>query len=125
MVVDDDRDARAMTMHLLELAGFQTDGATNGAEALEKLRAASTIPDLILLDLMMPVMDGRTLRSHLRRDSRLSGIPVVVLSSVASDRAIDDVAAILQKPCDPDRLLFTLHGACVHQRRQGNPPSAH
>src|SRR5215218_4757012 len=81
LVVEDDEDLREMMGHLLQAEGFRPDLAGDGAEALDKLRATPEQPDLILLDLMMPRMDGWTFRREQEGEPALANIPVVVVSA--------------------------------------------
>jgi CheY-like chemotaxis protein len=110
MIVEDDLAVRETVQELLEEEGYRVIPASNGREALERLHQASA-PSVILIDLMMPVMDGWQLRAELARDPRLSGIPVVVMSA---DARVEQkakglsVAAILQKPVTLDHLLDTV-----------------
>jgi signal transduction histidine kinase/DNA-binding response OmpR family regulator len=78
LIVDDDNDARELLERLAKRMNYHTIVASNGAEALEKAR--TTRPDLILLDLHMPVMDGWTVLEKLRADAELSHIPTIVVS---------------------------------------------
>ena len=78
LVTDDDEDLRLMCQMYLEFEGFRVSQAENGAEALEAARRES--PDLILLDLMMPVMDGWECLSGLKSDPTLRDIPVFVIT---------------------------------------------
>src|SRR5437879_6509382 len=80
LVVEDDTATRDALSLILEAEGFGVMGAANGQEALDQLRG-SRRPDLILLDLMMPVMDGWQFRRAQAQDPALSAIPVVVLSA--------------------------------------------
>jgi len=110
MIVEDDPAVREIVQELLEEEGYRVIPASNGREALERLHQASA-PSVILIDLMMPVMDGWQLRAELARDPRLSGIPVVVMSA---DTGVErkaqglSVAAVLQKPVTLDDLLATV-----------------
>ena len=81
LIVEDDPDIRDTIIDILEDAGFNAYGAKNGNEALDKLRNAAALPCLILLDLMMPGMDGRTFREVQLKMPELSGIPVVLISA--------------------------------------------
>jgi CheY-like chemotaxis protein len=107
LVVEDDRDTRAVMKILLELEGYHVETAANGAEALGKLRAGLK-PCLILLDLMMPGMDGFQFMNEKRNDRTLSPIPVIISSGMydaklnAAHLQADDY---LQKPVERDRLL--------------------
>ncbi len=108
LVVEDDLDIREVLDGLLSLEGFQVHGCSNGREALEWLRI-STRPDLILLDLMMPVMDGWQFRVIQKDDPRLSTIPVLALSADATAKAAAiDADAYLKKPVDYDTLIDTI-----------------
>jgi CheY-like chemotaxis protein len=114
LVVDDDADIREILVEVIEDHGYRASGAANGLEALQRLRGGMR-PCLILLDLMMPVMNGPTFRAEQRRDPALAGIPVVVLSAYRG--AFDDVdamgaKAILDKPVDLHRILRVIEDAC-------------
>jgi CheY-like chemotaxis protein len=116
LVVDDDPDLREMMAQLLALEGFDASTAANGRDALDRLDAGP-IPQVILLDLMMPVMDGRQFLKECRRIPACAGIPVIVLSA-ASDRApVVKADAIFKKPLDFGRLVDTVrHYASPGQR---------
>ena len=108
LVVEDDEGIRESIIMLLEEHGFQATGAPDGRSALLALRAATELPGLILLDLMMPVLDGWAFRTQQLADPRLAAIPVVILSATNEPaRAARDlhVEEILQKPLDVPRLL--------------------
>lgn len=108
LVIDDDTDIREGLREILEDAGYVVTEARNGREALGTLRAAATLPDLILLDLMMPVMDGFQFRREQLADPRLATIPVAVLSA---DGQLGERAGALgnalwlRKPIHLDQLL--------------------
>src|SRR5262245_56142664 len=89
LIVEDDADLREMMAQILTMEGFDSATATNGREALEYLSHSSDIPQLILLDLMMPVMDGWEFQRQRRRDPVLADVPVVVLSALDERRAGD------------------------------------
>lgn len=80
LVVDDDHDIRETMEVALELGGFRVQAVANGAEALAFLRCAGRRPDVIVLDLMMPVMNGYEFREEQLRDPDLADIPVLVLT---------------------------------------------
>jgi CheY-like chemotaxis protein len=113
LIVEDDHDTREMLGHFLELEGYEVEKAANGREALDALRAADDA-SAILLDLMMPVMDGWQFRAVQRQDESLARIPVVVLTAAgARDRMPPiDADAWLAKPVDLDVLLDTLAPFC-------------
>src|SRR5690349_23695253 len=83
LVVEDDFDLRDALVPILEYEGHRVVSAANGKEALERLRTMPP-PSLILLDLMMPVMDGEQFRAQQLRDPALASIPVVIVSAHAS-----------------------------------------
>ena len=86
LVVDDDRDIRDSLIEMLEDHGYPATGAANGAEALEALRTRPR-PSLILLDLMMPVMDGRGFREEQLKNPAWADIPVIVISAYGNIEA--------------------------------------
>lgn len=113
LVVDDDPDICEIFKDLLESYGYLVTTAENGADALDKLRAGED-PGLILLDLMMPVMDGIQFRDEQVRDPSLAAIPVVIVSAggdVAAKAAAAGVEG-LSKPVDIDVLLATVGRFC-------------
>ena len=95
-----------MMAQLLSLEGFRAATAANGREALEYLQGPDEKPDVILLDLMMPVMDGWQFREAQLHDPELSNIPVVVLSAVKDEKV--SAKRHFSKPCDLDDLLDTV-----------------
>jgi len=112
LIVEDDADLREMMAQLLTLEGFSTAAVANGREALAYLRS-NAAPDVILLDLMMPVMDGWEFRRQQQRDSDMAGVPVIVLSALDQPRAADvEADAFLKKPLDFDRLLELIRRYC-------------
>jgi CheY-like chemotaxis protein len=112
LIVEDDADLRDMMAQLLLLEGFSAQAVGNGREALDYLREGDP-PDLILLDLMMPVMDGWEFRRAQRRDPKVANVPVIVLSALDQSR-VGDVGevAFLKKPLDFDRLLDLVRKYC-------------
>jgi CheY-like chemotaxis protein len=108
LLVDDYPDAREMYTEYLEFSGFDVVEASNGMEALQ--RAADTAPDIILMDLSLPVMDGWEATRRLKADHRTAGIPVVALtghalagiSEGAKNAGCD---AFVTKPCLPEDLV--------------------
>jgi CheY-like chemotaxis protein len=111
-VVEDDVDTRDMLGRFLELEGFQVELASNGKQALERLQSG-VHPCVILLDLMMPVMDGWQFRRHQIQDRELAGIPVIVVSAAGRDRISEiDANAYLSKPVDLELLLERVSHYC-------------
>ena len=108
LIVEDADDLREMLVEFLDLEGFDPTAARHGAEALAILHEADTLPIAVVLDLMMPVMDGWQLCAQLRANERLAQIPVLVMSAVADRYPENDAVAVLQKPLDFDALLAAL-----------------
>jgi CheY-like chemotaxis protein len=112
LVVDDDQDIRDALCELLRDEGYLAVAAANGAEALSYLNVRE-LPCVILLDLMMPIMDGWEFRRQQQGDPRFSSIPVVVITAAgeqyASTIAVDRV---LPKPLQLDSVLETLEAFC-------------
>lgn len=79
LIVDDEPDVRFMLRFILEQGGYEVDEAINGSSALEMLRGGS--PDLVITDLMMPLMDGNELIERLRSDPATRSIPIMSLTS--------------------------------------------
>lgn len=112
LLIDDDPDVRLIVGSGLELVGgFEVVPAGSGQEGLEL--AGEEPPDAIIVDLMMPTMDGRATVAAIREDTRLRSIPVVLLTAAAG--GLDDSAwrgvdadAVLGKPVDPDVLVGEL-----------------
>ncbi len=114
LLVEDNADMRESVAMLLSYHGYQVSTAANGQEALDRL-ATMARPCLILLDLMMPVMDGWTFRSELIRRQKFSDIPVVILSG--ADDAEDAVHRLrcvdyLAKPFPPEYLYRVVRDYC-------------
>ena len=108
MVVDDDDEIREALSDVLTDEGYEVVGARDGHQALKYLREGQR-PNAILLDLWMPVMDGWQLRHELLSESKLSDIPVIVLTAVRDQRAQGlMVADVLTKPVQLERLLGAL-----------------
>jgi CheY-like chemotaxis protein len=102
LIVDDETDIREAIAELLAEEGYDVEGARDGAEALTKARRCH--PSLVLLDLMMPGMNGWEFRAKQRGDPELAAIPVVVLSALGRVPGVD-AAGFLQKPFELDDLL--------------------
>jgi two-component system, cell cycle response regulator DivK len=108
LLVDDYPDAREMYSEYLQFSGFDVVEATNGMEALKS--AVESSPDIILMDLSLPVMDGWEATRRLKADERTASIPVVALTghalagiSEGAKRAGCD--AFVTKPCLPEDLV--------------------
>lgn len=114
LVVEDDPDIRATLCEALEDHGYSPVGAGNGVEALDYLRSEGERPCLILLDLMMPVMDGQAFRTEQRADTALADIPVVVISAYrdVEKQAAELATDYLSKPVRLEVLLETARKHC-------------
>jgi CheY-like chemotaxis protein len=116
LAIDDDADFREGLTDVLDEFGYRVRTAANGREALEALRTEPA-PDVILLDLRMPEMDGRTFRREQARDEKLSGIPLVVVSgSLEVDEEAESLgaSAVLPKPFGVDELLKSIETVIQH-----------
>src|SRR5713101_6732519 len=82
LVIEDDRGQREALSEILSRQGYEVQCATNGSEALELMRRSNSLPRLILLDLMMPDMDGWGFRDQQRRDRALAEVPLVVMTTL-------------------------------------------
>ncbi len=106
LVCDDEKDVVELISFLLEKDGYAVVTAKNGREALEVV--AKEIPDLILLDVMMPEMDGYTVQTRLQEDPKTKNIPIIILTAKGQMRDVfamsSNVAAYMEKPFDPKSL---------------------
>jgi CheY-like chemotaxis protein len=135
LLVDDYPDAREMYSEYLDFAGFDVVEAANGMEALA--RAVDASPDIILMDLSLPVMDGWEATRRLKADRRTAGIPVVALTGHALAGISDGAKqagcdAFVTKPCLPEdlvreicRILDREPGGASRSRRSGKHAKAH
>lgn len=117
LVVDDDVDIREPLVELLAGEGYRVLAAANGLEALAVARRDR--PDLILLDLLMPVMSGQEFRAEQAQDPSLASIPVVAISASASGA---DATAFLPKPFGVDELLGLVR--CLSTAAAAGSPSS-
>lgn len=108
LVVDDDPDVVELVSYNLKRSGYAISTASDGAEAIKKARTLA--PDLILLDVMMPELDGFEVCEILRRDSTTAAIPIMMLTALSSEMARMEglgsgANAFLSKPFSPRVLL--------------------
>ena len=118
LLAEDHDDNRFALLAVLQRDGYAVLGARDGREAVEM--AAEHLPDLIVMDLAMPVMDGREALRALKGNARTSTIPVVALTAMsltvnADELVAEGFAALLTKPCMPPHLLAEV-------RRRIGPP---
>jgi len=120
LVVDDEPEIVTLLRFVLEKDGYKILDASNGAVALERLgidppQPGNSLPDLIILDIMMPVMDGYTLNSRLQKEPKTQVIPILVLTAKGQKmrdlfEMAPNVAAYVQKPFDPKMLRELIAG---------------
>jgi two-component system, chemotaxis family, chemotaxis protein CheY len=110
MVVEDDADLQEALSEALQEEGYRVRSARNGREALQKLSSEENRPNLIVLDLMMPMMNGWEFLHERSRHSGLSRIPVLVLTASSSARP-PQAAVVLRKPVQPAKLFETVRQA--------------
>ncbi|WP_437511764.1 response regulator [Sorangium sp. So ce1099] len=113
LVVDDDPDIRETLAELLQEEGYAVSSAAHGGEALCALRTDPR-PGLILLDLMMPIMDGWQFRAEQKKDPELASIPVVIISATGRDEFVSSLGAaqFLKKPINLEQLLAAVEQHC-------------
>jgi DNA-binding response OmpR family regulator len=105
LVVDDDENTLASVRALLDQAGFEVDTAATGRDALGKLLDEKQ-PAVIVLDIRMPVMDGRQFLTIVRAYHRLASIPVIVLTAVdLAPQLTESVEVVMRKPFLPGELV--------------------
>jgi len=124
LIVDDDIDFVEYAKNVLESKPYETIVAHEGAEGLKK--ALEEKPDLILLDIIMPVKDGFTAAEQLKKDPRLNGIPVVMLTSYSARRQDTGIPVsrgymletddYIEKPVNPKELLARVE-ACLSKKK--------
>lgn len=115
LIVEDDEDIRTAMIDVLESEGYKTESAVNGKDALEKL-AKMGKPCLVLLDMMMPIMNGREFLDQVMKDARLAPIPVMIVSAVADKTNTNGAVGFLKKPIDIDLVLNIVAQYCDESR---------
>ncbi len=111
MIIDDEKDLVYLLKVVLEKEGFEVIESFNGKEAYEllsKMKKAD-VPDAILLDVMMPEMDGYTFQSKLQENEKLNDIPVIILTARGQIKDLFEISsnvfAFLEKPFEPKNLV--------------------
>jgi CheY-like chemotaxis protein len=120
LIVDDDTDVRETVEEALEEEGYHVAGASNGKEALHLLKDERLRPELIILDLMMPEMDGWEFRAEQRKDPDIASIPVIVFTAYGSPADMArklQAVGFLKKPLRLEELLSAIEG--VRRRLPG------
>jgi len=105
LVIEDNEQNLYLIRYILEDCGYEVFAALNGKDGIE--RAAALLPDLILLDIQLPVMDGYAVARHLRRNPELAETPIVAVTSYAMpgdrEKAMEaGCTGYIEKPIDPD-----------------------
>lgn len=118
MVVDDSLTVRKVTSRLLDRQGYRVVTAKDGVDALEQLR--EIVPDVMLIDIEMPRMDGFDLSQNIRADARLAGIPLIAITSRTADKHHQHALKVginhyLGKPYNEDQLLALIAGYCAQK----------
>lgn len=112
LVIDDDEDTRDLLATIIERAGFSVETARDGSDALHRLRAVR--PELIFLDIQMPVLDGPSFRQEQRRNRDLIWIPTVVMTGSNDETQLDPAIAVtLRKPVRGKDLLAIVRRYCT------------
>jgi DNA-binding response OmpR family regulator len=106
VVEDEDALAKVLAMRL-QMEGFEVSRAADGAEALAMIKKSR--PDIVLCDLMMPVMDGKELTRRLKSDAKLKSIPILILSALKRDKEVEELTRLgaegfASKPYDSKEL---------------------
>jgi CheY-like chemotaxis protein len=126
LFVDDELDMRIFLSAVLKTGGFNAVAARNAVEGLQKAR--ELLPDLIIMDVMMPQAGGVTLFQEVRQDERLQRIPVIMLTGVSEkafshhlkminlriDESLPPPDAYMEKPLDPEKLVSKVRELLLH-----------
>lgn len=112
LVIEDDHDIRVSVRSLLEDEGYRVLSVANGLAALSLLERADELPDLILLDLMLPVMDGWHFAERLRLNPRFANIPVAIMSAYDNPPPPDGAVGFVKKPVVAEALLRLVSAHC-------------
>ncbi len=110
-MVDDEPDLRFILRRIFERAGHEVVDAGHGADALESVRESA--PDLVVTDIMMPVMDGRELIRRLRADPATAEIPI--LAATGNGQLADAADVALAKPYQADQLMAAANALLAHE----------
>lgn len=119
LIIEDDIDIRESLADILTFEGHNIVTAGNGQEGLDYLNAhPKETPDLILLDLMMPIMDGDTFLENLESHLAHINIPIIILSAAICGKERENVVAFMKKPVDLDNLLKNIQKFTQRQRER-------
>ena len=127
LIVDDDPDIREGITAILETRPYRLATASDGLQCMERVRAE--MPDLLILDMMMPRMDGFAVIRELRDDPQYAGLPIIILTTVIEDAAYHryeletglamEVQAYIEKPAAPDELIRHVAAVVTESRESG------
>jgi DNA-binding response OmpR family regulator len=121
LLVEDDLDVRDTLQDLLESEGFDVIPAANGKQAIDFLTLNDPLgADLVILDLMMPMVSGWEVLERMTADDRLADIPVIVLSAMAGERP-DRAQGLVRKPFALETLVAAIHGCLPDHDGDGVP----
>ena len=114
LVVEDDTDIRDNLKEFLEGEGFDVCTAKDGMQALDMLEQMEKLPSLCLLDLMMPVVDGKAFikMAETRFEKQLKSMPIIIFTAASADEVEKEGRVIIKKPFDLDFLLKTVREHC-------------
>ena len=124
LVIDDSVEGASLLKRYLELEGFDTRTAANGLEALDVLQEGQS-PEVVFVDLVMPVMDGYEFLRRTGSDPRLGRIPVYVFSASSPGKLPRPVAGILEKPVDVDILVERVRAHWQREPREATVAHAY
>lgn len=113
LVVDDEPDLRFILRRIFEKAGHEVADAGHGAAALERVRGSLALPELVVTDMMMPVMDGHELIHCLRSDPATAHIPILAVTG--NGELADSADALLPKPYQPDQIMAAVNALLASQ----------
>lgn len=105
MIIEDDIEIRNILEETLEFYSYETIAAANGREALEILKHSKNLPQLILLDLMMPIMNGWDFAKEIKNHKELTGIPILVVSAFVDKASSIECVGFIEKPIIMDKFL--------------------
>jgi CheY-like chemotaxis protein len=111
LIVEDDDDLRRMFRTALTIAGYSVDEASDGAAALYRLHHDP--PDLVILDLDLPTVSGFIVHQEITAHAHTRDIPVVIVTGSTMNLDHVDVACVLRKPVDPEKVISTVR-QCLH-----------
>jgi CheY-like chemotaxis protein len=109
LIIDDDHDLRVLLRHVLEQMDFSVRTVTNGKDALENLSKYPKLPELIILDLQMPIMNGNEFLSLKNNNERLKNIPVLIVSSQVEECIENAMVEKIHKPLNLDEFISKIH----------------